>query len=86
VREGAVIDALGDVISGSQVMKDPAEGAHDSIVAFSDSLTLGSRCGAEERGGSGENECARVRRREPSAGFVRAENPCDSWIQMNGCR
>jgi hypothetical protein len=25
VREGAVIDALGDVVSGSQAMKDPAE-------------------------------------------------------------
>jgi hypothetical protein len=56
------------------------EGARGSAVAFSDSLALGSHCGAEERGGSGENECARVWQREPSAGFVRAENLRDRRI------
>jgi hypothetical protein len=43
------------------------EGARGSAVAFSNSL---ARLSLRRGRGSGENECARVRRREPSAGFV----------------
>jgi hypothetical protein len=103
VREGAAVDALGDVIAGSQAMKDPAEEPLDGGASthrwshapargprqrhrFLRFARLGSRCGTEEKGGSGENEYARVRRREPSAGFVRAKNLRDRRIQMNGYR
>jgi hypothetical protein len=40
----------------SSVVAYVDEGARGSAVAFSDSLALSSCCGAEERGGSGENE------------------------------
>jgi hypothetical protein len=97
VREGAVVDALGDAVAGSQAMKDPAEEPLDggasthrwsrvpmrgpavapSLSPIRSHLAL---IAAWKRGGSGENECARVWQREPSVGFVRAENLRDRRI------
>jgi hypothetical protein len=59
------------------------EGVRGSAVAFFDSLTrLSLRCGR----GSGENEYARVRQREPSAGFVPSGSTCDRPMGMDGRR
>jgi hypothetical protein len=99
VREGAVVDALGDAVAGSQAMKDlaeeqfdndtstlrwsraPREGARGSAVAFSDLLV---RLSLRRGRGSGENECARVRWREPSAGFVPSGSTRDRPMGMDG--
>jgi hypothetical protein len=101
VREGAVVDALRDVIMGSQAMKDlaeepldggastlrwsraPARGARGSAVAFSDSLAMLSLWRGR---GSGENECARVRRREPSFDFVPPGSTRNRPMGMDGRR
>jgi hypothetical protein len=65
------------------VVARAGEGARDSAVAFSDSLV---RLSLRRGRGSGENECARVRWREPSASFVPPGSTRDHPMGMDGRR
>jgi hypothetical protein len=96
-----VVDALRDVVVGSQTMKDPAEEPIDggaSTLRWSRAPARGA-CGSAvafsdslarlslRRGrGSGENKCTRVRRREPSVDFVPPGSTRDRLMGMDGRR